>query len=234
MTRRFGTDKTGAADWLIPAFESYTDDYMVLAEAKHTRTAEITEVRDVNGILIPNSVKVHGWRDALEIVLRSRVTGTIPAADGDWHTASTTCSVDRIEIATAKGEKAAMTISGHMHRKTAGGNPESHQTVSGKHCSLPAFAGFGASTFGLSGLGVAPASLQRATYVLDFIHTDADDTEGNWLCGKTHGVKATATFEAIDETDWGTPDGWTRKEAGDEERNTAYARRRLTIEKVLF
>lgn len=232
MTRRFGTDKTGAADWLIPAFESYTDDYMVLAEATHSKTADITEVRDEKGVLVDGSVTVHGWRDVLQIVLRSRVTGTIPARADDWHL-STPCSVDRIEIATAKGEKAAMTISGHMHRQTEGGAPVTHQTVSGKHSSLPAFAGFGASAFGL-GVGVEAASLQSATYVLDFIHADDDDEEGNWLCGRTHGAKATATFEAIEETDWTVPAGWTRKDTGSEERNTAFARRRLVIEKALF
>lgn len=236
MSRHFGIAWSGVVyDYLLPPFEQYTDDHMVVVSTSHEQTAKTEDIRDVDGALLVANAAVHGWRDTLKMVLRSRVTGSIPGATNhDVHDRE--ACFDEISILTAKGERSTLTVSAHMHRKPVNGSLaiQAHQTVSGQHYSLPAFAGFGVSTFGLSSLGVEAASLQSGTYTIKFLHADADGLDGNWLCGKTYGAVATATFEAIDDTDWTVPNGWTRKTSGEEERNTVHAQRKLTIEKTLF
>lgn len=239
MSRHFGVAWSGVVyDYLEPQFEGFTDDYMVVVSTSHEQTAKSEDIRDAKGVLLEASAAVHGWKDTLQLVLRSRVTGTIPGVPNhDVHNGGDgTCCLDEIAIHTAKGEKSTLTVSAHMHRKPVNGSLaiQQHQTVSGQHYSLPAFAGFGVSTFGLSSLGVAAASLQSGTYTIKFLHADADGLDGNYLCGKTYGAVATASFEAIDDTDWNTPSGWTRKADGSADSNTVHGRRTATFEKVIF
>ena len=92
------------------------------------------------------------------------------------------------------------------------------------------------SAFGL-GIGVPAASLQSGSYAIAINHTDDDDAVGNFLCGTCHGEKHTASFEAVDETNWTIPDGWV-EEAGQpngesDQANNAHGRRKLTIVKYV-
>lgn len=229
MARTFGCSASAALDilgaWDLP-------EGMVLESAERTSTATRTDVRDAKGQIIAGSAKVHGFREELAATFRAS-DPVISVASYSGEDAAGWC-IDEFSISTAKGQKAQLAIRAHAHRKTPDGALQNHQEATWSTVAdIPPFPWFGASRFGL-GIGVADASLQSGTYTVRFLHADADDLDGNWLCGKTIGAVATATFEAVDDTDWSVPQGWTRTTAGTAERNSAYGRRSLAIEKTLF
>lgn len=229
MSRTFGCSESEALDilglWDLP-------EGMVLESAELAKTATRSDVRDVDGTLLTNSGLVHGFRDEMSATFRASSRNP-DIANYDGSDANGWC-IDEVTVSTAKGQKARLALRAHAHRKTAAGTIQIHQEAARVGASdIPRFGGFGASAFGFS-LGVAAASLQSGSYTVRFLHKDADDEEGNWLCGKTYGAVAAAKFEAIDDTDWIVPSGWTRVRAGEAERNAAFGRRTLSIEKTLW
>ena len=186
---------------------------------------------DENGEYAPASQISFGKKQSLPANYKAQISGAISGKSvttgGDDAVAA-----ESITIATTKGARATVAISGHKH---IGGTGTVHNDK-GRTIALPSFNGFGASAFGLS-LGVPAASLQSGTYAIALGHTDDDDADGNFLCGTTHGEKHTASFEAVDETAWTVPEGWI-EEAGQpdgesDQANNAHGRRRLTIVKYV-
>ena len=141
-------------------------------------------------------------------------------------------ALESVTVSTSKGAHATGSATGHSH---VGGTNSNHNDTE-RTLTIPSFAGFGASNFGLT-LGVPEASLQSSSYTIELGHTDDDDKDGNFLAGTCHGEKHTATFEAVDETAWSTPSGWVLQEktpdASSIESNTGHMRRRATFVKYI-
>lgn len=141
-------------------------------------------------------------------------------------------ALESVTVSTNKGTHATGTARGHYH---VGGTNSNHNDTT-RTLTIPSFAGFGASAFGLT-LGVPEASLQSSSYTIELGHTDEDDKDGNFLAGTCHGEKHTATFEAVDETAWSTPLGWVladkTPDASNVESNSGHMRRRATFVKYI-
>lgn len=239
MARTFGCSASEALTVFSAIRSLWTLYGMVLQTAERTRTCQSSVVRDVTGVKIAGSERQYDFRDEMTATWKAAASGYVfrgaPAYFPDLHENKNGWCFDEISFSTAKGAKATATAKAHAHRLASGGALCSHQnlaaTVPG--AEVRPFFWFGASTFDFS-LGVDAAGLQSGVYTVRFLHGDAYGLDGNWLCGKTHGAVASATFEAIDDTDWTTPSGWTRKSDGSVRGNTAYGRRTATFEKVIF
>ena len=186
---------------------------------------------DEAGEYAPASQIAFGKKQSLPANYKAQISGSISGktveVGGDDAVAA-----ESITITTAKGARATVAIAGHKH---IGGTGTVHNDHA-RTIALPTFKGFGASAFGLT-LGVPAASLQSGTYAIAIGHTDDDDADGNWLCGTSHGEKHTASFEAVDETNWSIPEGWI-EEAGQpngesDQSNAGHGRRKLTIVKYV-
>lgn len=141
-------------------------------------------------------------------------------------------ALESVTVSTSKGAHATGSASGHSH---VGGTNTDHNDTE-RTLTIPSFAGFGASAFGLT-LGVPEASLQSSSYTIELGHTDVDNNLGNFLAGACHGEKHTVTFEAVDETAWSTPEGWTLQEktpdASSIESNNGFMSRRASFVKYV-
>lgn len=236
MSRTFGCSESDAESIFYHARFCWNILGMRLQRAEKTRSTTRTDVRDVDGTIISGSEREHGFRD--EATATWKAAASFVREPGSYmtllHTPRNGWSIDEVTFSTAKGQKLQLTLRAHAHRKTENGSLCTHQSIGDKNVEIRPFSWFGASTFGWS-LGVAAASLQSGSYTVRFLHKDAEDEEGNWLCGKTYGAVAAATFEAIDDdTNWTIPYGWTLVRAGEAERNAAFGRRTLSIEKTLW
>jgi len=186
---------------------------------------------DAAGEYVPDSQIAFGKKQSLSAGYKAQISGSISGKTVEVG-GGVAVAVESIVINTAKGARATVQISGHKHLGGTGTNHNDHaRTV-----VLPAFNGFGASAFGLT-LGVPAASLQSSSYSIAIGHTDDDDADGNFLCGTSHGEKHTASYEAVDETNWSIPSGWI-EEAGQpngesDQANNAHGRRKLTIVKYV-
>lgn len=210
-------------------YECYTDT-MVIESCNVTKSAQQDVTPDEKGEPINSSVATFGKREEAQITLKSKQTTAFTAQTSGFALGSADWAVTNITINTSKGAKSTMSIAAHKHLDCS---TRTHtKKGGGRATTIPTFPGFGAGTFGLE-LGVPAASLQTATYGIDFDHTDDDAADGSFLCGITHGETHTATFEAIDETDWTVPQGWHEESQGDNEANTAHRRRTLTIKKYV-
>lgn len=230
VTRTFGSDSDKAYQLLCPCdeFLDYFDN-MVVESCNFTESQQVDITQDEDGEYIPGSKAEFGKREELQITFKAKTTGTIQSLELQNPGALDSAAVTNVTISTAKGQKATVSVTAHRHLTSAGVASLSHDTRE-RSTTIPAFACFGASTFGLT-LGVDSASLQSGTYTIEFLHTDEDAADGSHLCGITHGVKHTATFEAVEDTDWTIPEGWVLETKGENESNTAYRRRTLTISK---
>jgi len=206
-----------------------TEDF-ILVGTSPVVSLGVAIAEDGLGEFVAASQKTYGAKKAISNSYKSVSIGAIAAIEAAVGEAAEV-AVETISISTAKGAHATGSASGHSH---IGGTNSDHND-SERTVTVPSFAGFGASDFGLVGLLVPAASLQSATYTIEIGHTDADNNVGNFLAGQCHGEKHTATFEAIDETDWGIPAGWVAAEnmpTGESiEGNKQFHSRRLTIVK---
>lgn len=146
--------------------------------------------------------------------------------------AGTAVAVESMTITCNKGEFAQVQVSGHEH---VGGSRATHNNTA-RDVPLPKIAAFGATNFGYE-LGVPEAAIQSATWQMNAGHTDDQDKDGNFLCGTTHGITLTMTFEAIDPTAWSLTtleaDDWIWTEKGNSESNTTHQSKRLTVVKYI-
>ena len=195
-------------------------------------TTSSTDCAD-NGLgeYAPASQTSFGKKQSLNATYKAQITGAI---SGKTLTAggATAIAAERITINTTKGARATVQIAGHKH---IGGTGSAHNAL-GRTVTLPSFNGFGTSLFGLA-VGVPAASVQSASYDVSLGHFDDDDGAGNFLCGSVAGEKHTASFEAVDETNWIIPSGWV-EEAGNpdgesDQSNAGHGRRKLTIAKYV-
>lgn len=120
---------------------------------------------------------------------------------------ATEVALDGITVSARAGQHLTVSISGHRH--VGGENSNKHNAAS-RTIVLPTLQGFGAQNFGLTGIGVPVRALQSSTLQINIGHTDDTTNEGNFLCGTTHGVSASASFEAIDPTSWGNVTNWIK------------------------
>ena len=186
---------------------------------------------DSDGEYAPASQVSFGKKQSLPANYKAQINGAISGKSVDVG-ADEPVAAESITINTAKGARATVQIAGHKH---LGGTGTNHND-NARTIALPTFSGFGASNFGLT-LGVPTSSLQSGVYTISIGHTDDDDYQGNFLCGTSHGEKHTASFEAVDETNWSIPSGWI-EEAGQpdgesDQSNAGHGRRRLTIVKYV-
>lgn len=233
-THQFGVnrdDNDRVSDILNPGDEYvfYTDE-MVVESCNVTDSKQTDVTDDENGEPINSSVAAFGKRQDAQITLKSKQTASYDTMTGNFALCDDPWAVTSISISTSKGAKSTMSVTAHQHLDCGG---RIHTLKGGgRATTIPAFPGFGAGTFGLE-LGVPASSLQSGTYTIDFTHTDEDAADGSFLCGITHGEKHTATFEAIDETEWTIPQGWIDESKGDNESNKQHRRRTLTISKYV-
>ena len=147
-------------------------------------------------------------------------------------------AIDSITVKAQAGQHLQLEIAAHRH---LGGSRTTHNK-SQRDIYFPVMSGFGAQNFGLD-IGVPEEALQSATWQVACGHTDDKDKDGNFLCGTTHGVMITATFEAIDPTTWTIPTGWVLQERSPSKNgsfegpgtqsSTTHQSRKLTIVKYL-
>lgn len=184
---------------------------------------------DARGEFVAASQKSVNAVNRIGTTYKSQVLTAIASITATAGAADPT-ALESVTVTTTKGVHATGSASGHLH---VGGTNSDHN-ASSRTVTIPEFAGFGASAFGLS-IGVPEASLQSSSYTIEIGHTDDQDNGGNFLCGTSHGEKHTATFEAVDETDWTIPSGWIASENMPDgesiEANNAHMRRRFTIVK---
>lgn len=235
-THQFGVTKGGnngrAESWLNPNDEfDYYLSGMVIESVNVTDSKQTDVTDDENGEPINSSVAAFGKRQEAQITLKSKQTSSYAEQTNNFALCvDDNIAVTNISISTSKGAKSTMSVTAHKHLDCGG---RSHTLKGGgRATTIPAFPGFGAGTFGLE-LGVPASSLQSGNYTIEFMHTDEDAADGSFLCGITHGEKHTATFEAIDETEWTIPQGWIDESKGDNESNTQHRRRTLTISKYV-
>lgn len=195
-------------------------------------TTASTDAAD-NGLgeYVPASQVSFGKKQSLPASYKPQINGSISGKSINVGGA-TPVACESITISGSKGARASVAITGHKHIGGTGTDHNDNMRVVG----LPAFNGFGCSLYGLT-VGVPLASMQTSSYAIAFNHTDDDDYQGNFLCGTTHGEKHTASFEAVDETNWAIPAGWV-EEGGQpngesDQANQAHGRRKLTIVKYV-
>ena len=232
-TRSFGVDWGARDEYLTPGdeFVNYIDNMSVQNCTENT-SVQVDVTQDEDGEWIPDSKAEFGKRTDLSWTLKSNKNGSysFPALTLENPGELDVMALDSVTINTAKGQKATVNIAGHIHDQSPSSNTIVGHDTRTRATTIPAFPGFGASAFGLS-VGVAEASLQSGTYSLQFEHVDEQAADGNQLCGITHGVKHTVTLEAVEDTAWTVPQGWTEESDGHNQANTAYRRRTLTISK---
>lgn len=158
---------------------------------------------DAAGEYVSASQKSVGGKQSIAATYGSVVITEVGAIEIATAGEAAAVALESVTISTSKGNHATGSASGHSHIDGTGTNHNGTTRI----ITIPTFAGFGASLFGLS-VGVPESSIQSSSYTVELGHTDDDDKDGNFLCGTCHGEKHTATFEAVDETAWTVPEGW--------------------------
>ena len=201
------------------------DSNLALVSVEEITSQENDAADDGVGEFVPASQIAFGAIKNIRANYKAQVNGTIeclPTIGG------ATNALLSVEVNTAKGARTTVAASGHAH---TGGTGSAHED-SGREVTIPEFAGFGASAFGLT-LGPSAAELQSGRYRVEILHEDDDDKDGNFLCGSSYAEKHTATFEAVSDTPFAAPAGWLRVDSGPQEANRAHLRQTMTIVKYI-
>lgn len=206
------------------------DFEMISLDHPETQTPVVAD--DAKGEYVPNSAKQIDGRINHSATYKAQENDTSAGGDDISVGAGTAVAVESLTITCNKGEFAQVQVSGHEH---VGGSRTTHNNTA-RNVPVPTFPAFGATTFGYN-VGVPEAAIQSATFQISAGHTDDQDKDGNFLCGTTHGITLTMTFEAIDPAAWSltelNADDWIWTEKGNSESNTTHQSKRLTVVKYI-
>lgn len=208
---------------------------MISLSGDESKTAAIAD--DKAGEYVPASAVSVDGKVSLSATYRRNSLATVDLTDAELVVgAAAPEAIDSFTLTCNKGAFPEISISGHKHVGGARVNHnDTERTLTAANGGLPSsFPAFGATDFGLQ-LGVPVEAIQSASWAVGINHTDDTGADGNWLCGTSHGIKITASFSAIDPTDWTIPSGWivASKSNVATQSNTAHQSRSLTIEKYL-
>ena len=159
-------------------------------------------VADELGEFIPDSQVIFG--EKVEHVCEYECHIKTEAGSLDITSEFAAVALTAVAVKTAKGVHARITVTGHYH---VGGTSVAH-VANVRTITTPAFLGFGATD--MCGSAIATTDVQSADWSLTLGHVDADNNNGDFLCGRSQGATIEASVEAITETPPAEPSGWAK------------------------
>lgn len=153
-------------------------------------------VRDDKGEFIPDTDKTFNEREELtaeyEPIENGAVGGGVIAVGG-----ATALAITRVAIATTGTGHVKVTVTGHQHGASL-------HTANARDLTLPAFNGFGGANF-LALTGVTDAEVQQSSWDAEIGHDDKQNNVGDFLAGRSQGVKLTASVDAVSDAEPALP-----------------------------
>lgn len=213
-----------------------TAEKIQLQSVSETEGASAVIVSDKAGEYITTSQKVVDKKVSINASYQAVILGSLGSVSvsaygshGSGASAVATANaVDSVTITAQAGQHLTFSASGHRHEN---GSRAGHNSAGARTVTVSGISGFG-TQYLTPYCGVPVEALQSASLQIQFGHTDEKDKDGNFLCGTTHGLTVTATYEAIDPETWTVPDGWvvTNKSTGvATQSNSSHQSRTLTI-----
>lgn len=108
-------------------------------------------------------------------------------------------SITSVRIRTQSTGMSRLTITGHKHGSSS-------HVSNARTLTAPAFNGWGATDF--IGIGVSEIEVQSGEWSAEIGHVDKQNNVGDFLCGRSQGVKITASTSAISDTEPVEPEDW--------------------------
>lgn len=161
--------------------------------------ASVVAVPDKEGETISSSAKLTDKKVSISATYQAVDLGSLGnIVINAFYGTNREIAVDTATITAQSGQHLTISISGHMH---VGGSRTGHNATGARSVTITGLSGFGAQYL-TKYCGIPAAALQSGTLQIQFTHKDEPNNEGNFLCGTTHGVVLTASYQAIDPEHW--------------------------------